>query len=51
MNYSASQKQWEYKWGVKEDGSPGESAIYGPYNTAQMIEWQENVVSSIAIHK
>lgn len=44
MNYSISQKQWEYKWQVKEDGSIGESEVYGVFNTAQMIEWHEAVV-------
>ena len=43
MNYSTSQKQWEYKWQVKEDGSLGESEVYGPFNTAQMMEWHEAV--------
>ena len=49
MNYSVSQKQWEYKWQVTEDGQPGESSIYGVFNTAQMVEWHQQVGSNLSI--
>lgn len=43
INYSVSQKQWEYKWQVGVDGQPGMSEIYGTFNTAQMVDWHQKV--------